>query len=631
MSASADHSKARGISYRPEIDGLRAIAVVAVILFHAAIPGFAGGYIGVDIFFVISGYLICSIITRQQGEGQFGFIDFYERRIRRILPALFFYAMLAAVLAVWFYPPLDLRHFGQSLVAVSFFASNILFYLKTSYFNDFAETAPLLHSWSLAVEEQFYLVVPLLLAVTLRRSSGFALAVMALLLLASLVHSQAMLESDPPFAFYMVTSRFWELAVGGCIALIGQHWRMPRANDWLALVGLVLIGWPILTYDGLTPFPGIAALVPVAGTALLILFASGSSRAARILGHRWLVAIGLISYSWYLSHFVLFAVARTMGVDLGLSFATILLVAISLILATATYLMIERPARRVALARGWVIGAAVAGSLAVAAIGFGIHLSEGLRETKLGRLSPELRSQIVDFKAEQAARDRLRAQYRSQGWETFDDDGRRKTLIIGDSKAVDFYVATRTTAYSDVQFRHSRLDDECMAGRDRDAVSSACRRELQRLEQSGSLDVADEVVLTANWQMASNARALAFVEELRRRKIAVSVVSSSEFTYVPSLSYTIARRQLSGSEAERFIFDNIRGDRRRAYLALKALISEKGLKVRFLEKLDLFCDRAAQRCSLRDGDQWLIIDSGHLSVKGSYFFGERIKALGWYK
>lgn len=333
--------------YRPEIDGLRAIAVLPVILYHAGIPGFSGGFVGVDVFFVISGYLITSIILDEFENGGFSFIGFYERRARRILPPLFLVCFACVPLAVYCLGPRDLADFAKSLVSVCGFVSNFFFWAHSGYFDTQSELKPLVHTWSLAVEEQFYLVFPVLLLGLLRYGKAKATICLAVVTAASFAFAQWGSHAATATAFYLLPARFWELMIGALLPLsrIEVHSRFPRpAAELLALAGLALIAIPVFTYRNVA-YPGVYALPPTLGTALAILFLRPSTLAGRIMAARGLVGIGLISYSAYLWHQPLFALARltayyetNVPVYLGLS-------VISVGLAYVTYVLVERPAR----------------------------------------------------------------------------------------------------------------------------------------------------------------------------------------------------------------------------------------------------------------------------------------------
>lgn len=260
------------VKYRSEIDGLRAVAVIPVIIFHAGFELFSDGFVGVDVFFVISGYLITTILIEDLNSGRFSLLHFYERRARRILPALFF-VLLCTLPFAWFWmDPVQLKDFAQSLVAVTTFTSNILFWRETGYFNAASELKPLLHTWSLAVEEQFYIFFPVLLLVLWRFSSRMVLYIIIALSVASLIVSHWSSIAAPSATFYLIPTRAWELGAGSICAFLLNN-RQPYENNALSGLGLMLIFGSIFLYDSNTPFPSLWALAPVGGTALIILFA----------------------------------------------------------------------------------------------------------------------------------------------------------------------------------------------------------------------------------------------------------------------------------------------------------------------------------------------------------------------
>lgn len=304
--------------YRPEIDGLRAIAVMAVLLYHAGVPGFGGGYVGVDIFFVISGFLITGIIRRPIAGGTFSIVDFYERRARRILPALVAMFVFTTVGAVLIMPPRVLSGYGADLIGAALSFSNVRFWKTSGYFNGAAEFNPLIHTWSLAVEEQFYLFYPLVLAALHKWFARSVPALLAAGLLLSLGLSIWAAEHAPMAGFYLIPTRAWELLAGGLLTFLPQQtWRTGWAN-LASLIGVAMLTAAIVLFTDATPFPGWQAALPVAGTVLLIAAATPATVAGKLLTFRPIVLMGLISYSLYLVHQPIFALLRTYQVfELG--------------------------------------------------------------------------------------------------------------------------------------------------------------------------------------------------------------------------------------------------------------------------------------------------------------------------
>lgn len=345
--------------YRKEIDGLRALAVLPVIFFHAGFMGFSGGYVGVDIFFVISGYLITSIILEEKQKSTFSIINFYERRARRILPALTAVLILTTVMAYLFMPAYLLKTYSQSVVSVTTFSSNIFFYLTNGYFSTAADEKPLLHTWSLAVEEQYYLFYPLLIVFFWSKGKRWLLACLTLLSFFSLVFAQYLSVIQAVDAnFYLIFSRAWELFFGSIIAFLLFNKTGPeksvlsdisaikqKKEEGLSLLGLMLIVYSIIFFDEHTPFPSFYTLVPVLGTCLVIYFTKSTSYCGQFLSHKFLVSIGLISYSLYLWHQPLFAFLRLKSVGEPSVNSFILAVLLTFLLAVLSWKYLESPFR----------------------------------------------------------------------------------------------------------------------------------------------------------------------------------------------------------------------------------------------------------------------------------------------
>lgn len=346
---SAIHNQS--LAYRPEIDGLRALAVIPVVFFHAGFQGLPGGFVGVDIFFVISGYLITAILLRELASGRFSILEFYKRRARRILPALFFVIALCLPFAWWLLTPDDLKRFGASLFSVSVFASNFYFWRNTDYFAPAAEDQPLLHTWSLSVEEQFYLFFPLLLALIYPFGKARAFFVIAAISVISFLLCEWMLHHFPVANFYLLPTRAWELLLGSLVAFV-YFWRPGLITDTsllikniLSLAGLAMIVGSVVLMEKSTPFPGLAAVFPVLGSALIIAFARRETWVGKLLALKVLVFVGLISYSAYLWHQPIFAFLRTASATPLQPVDYLIPMVATLGLAVFSLYFIERPFR----------------------------------------------------------------------------------------------------------------------------------------------------------------------------------------------------------------------------------------------------------------------------------------------
>lgn len=332
--------------YRRDIDGLRALAILPVLAFHARLPGFSGGFVGVDIFFVISGFLITGIIAREIDDNAFSLRRFYERRARRILPALLVMMAVSLGLAAWLYLPSDFASVPRSALMTLAFLANVWFFTQTGYFGGPAESMPLLHCWSLAVEEQFYVVFPAMLWVLAKTPPSRRLAAVGAIAITSFAIAVWKQADTDGFAFYLLPARAWELMAGSLLALIPAPQKSRPA--WLAqaasLLGLGLIAWAVIQFDRTTVFPGANALIPVLGAVLLIRFAPGTFT-GKVLSTQPLVFVGLISYSLYLWHWplIVFAEYANDAPLSGLSQAVI--IAASFVVAWASWRYVERPFR----------------------------------------------------------------------------------------------------------------------------------------------------------------------------------------------------------------------------------------------------------------------------------------------
>ena len=373
------------MKYRPEIDGLRAVAVIPVVLFHAGFPGFRAGFIGVDIFFVISGFLITTILFDEIMNGRFSLARFYERRIRRILPALFLVMLLCLPFAWMWMLPDGIENFGQSIVATLLFSNNILLTLTTGYWDLAGEFKPLLHTWSLGVEEQYYLFFPIVLVAIwwgARRSLLPALAVLMLVSFALFLapHYIDLAERQTAAVFYNLPTRAWQLLMGGIAAILvyraGGLATRPSAPA-LSLVGLVMV---ILSL--FVPLPDslhvtLRTVIGTVGATLLVTFAATLNLSGRVLANRGFVMIGVISYSVYLFHQPLIAFTRIYVAEEPGMLLTIPVV-LTFACAILSYRFVEKPFRdRNVLSTGWVMASVISVGTALFSFGLAAHVTSG--------------------------------------------------------------------------------------------------------------------------------------------------------------------------------------------------------------------------------------------------------------
>lgn len=369
------------ISYRPDIDGLRAVSVLAVIFYHLGFSFVAGGYLGVDVFFVISGYVITLSVMSMLENDQFSILEFYNRRIKRIFPALAFMLLLTWIGAYFILLPDAFVDYSKSLASASAFASNIYFWKSINYFNAASDMKPLLHTWSLSVEEQYYIFMPVFLLIMYRFFNSRFLPVLAILITLSFILSCLSLTKAPTANFYLLPTRAWELLLGAFVAFIPQkQFIKPVFLRVLSLIGAVLIVVPIVFYNHNLAFPAYGALAPCVGAALIIWVGSQHNLGvkggvSRILAIKPLVFVGLISFSLYLIHWPLIVFFKYYRLDVLTTLDITIILISTLVLALFSWQFIEKPFRySKKITRTGVISGGVLCFVFVGAIGvYGIY------------------------------------------------------------------------------------------------------------------------------------------------------------------------------------------------------------------------------------------------------------------
>ena len=610
-----------GISYRPEIDGLRAVAVLSVVLYHAGL-GPNGGFVGVDVFFVISGYLITSILRSDLvAKGRIDYLAFYSRRIRRLVPALLVVvgATLGAAIMLQSFVP-DVWRVADSGAASLLFVANLFFQAQTGgYFDVAADRLPLLHLWSLGVEEQFYLLWPLGISMLMRSTRRRVLPVLALTAIASFALSEALIFSTPNAAFYQMPARFWELAAGGLVALRPagnqKDGRLPANVGILIVLGAALI--PI------SHFPGIGALPTVAGTALLLLAVHGSGDlgwVGKTLRSRPMVFFGLISYSLYLWHWPLLAFARAPIVGpLPLALRIVLCV-VATALACLSYRYVEQPLRRpgqhgASNLRIVVVGCSTSLASAIALLVFGSVLNRTQPSGDLAaRTAADMpRNRIAcHFRGDESVSTIPKANCSSA-------PGRPvHVLIWGDSHALAWQPLAWALAESYGVAATTFTRDACAPALDFDngkrfLEASRCREFNSRVVDwiVDSDHSADTLIVTARWPGGSDENVFAEKFENTMRTIAPHLRRIILLGATPDLPDSVPRciaaGQASACSRSRAEFDA------HSSATTKMLRTEAARyqNVEYVDLADFFCDREV--CpALKDG-YGLYWDSNHVS------------------
>lgn len=622
--------------YRKEIDGLRAIAVLAVMFFHANFSLVRGGFAGVDVFFVISGYLITKIIVTQIQAGSFSLARFYERRARRILPALFV-MMLICLPVAWLIiiNPADFKDFCKSFLAVALSASNILFWKESGYFDSSTALKPLLHTWSLAVEEQYYLIFPFLMLIVWKVGAKCTLWLALILAIASLVFAQWSSVYQPVFNFYWLPSRMWELLAGAIIPIAFSTYpglrpsglqRSGLITQILGLLGLVLILSSVLMMDEQFPWPSVWTLIPVLGTVLILLFASSTTLAGRLLGAPPLVSIGLVSYSAYLWHQPLLAFARyqfdplTLGSRLGLVMA-------ALTLGWLSWKYIETPFRnKNRFSSRQIFISAATFIVLFAAIGLTGYVRSGFLFRLPAQSEPVFSYVMKDF-MQDIRGDKCFIQrhlpvdrFSEECSQTSVAEGAGAVVLWGDSHAAALYTGLKKYSKDVVQFTagscpplfwNTKEHPSCQA------LNQYALQEILRLKPS-------VIYVEADW-LAYPGDLIAAAQTIQKIRQVLPSVQIVLIGNVPHWPKGLPREVLQSSQSyddtlylplHESMLSGLKGSDRQ----LEKFAQEQGIQ--FVSVLDLVCNQSGcQAVTMTDtGPKLTAFDYGHLTKAGSESF-----------
>jgi len=612
--------------YRSDIDGLRALAVLPVLFYHAGIPYFSGGYVGVDIFFVISGFLITGLIVSELKAGSFSVTNFYERRIRRIFPALFFMIFLVMLAGLFILLPKEFSYYGQSAIATATFVSNIFFWkTTTNYFDGPAEIHPLLHTWSLAVEEQFYILFPLLLFIIFKHAKEYLAFILLLLLFGSLTLSIWGVHNAPTATFYLAPTRAWELLVGSILA-IGVLPAVTRSFSaaLLGLLGLSCIGYSVFFYDSNTAFPGLAAVVPCLGAACIIYAGSGKHQTlvSALLSSRLLVGIGLISYSLYLWHWPLIVFLRHHILLRALTPAeTACVVAASFIMAIISWRYVEKPFRGQSgfLTRPKLFGAGFTCIALAVTLGLSLSISSGLPQRfegldKVAMQQEPLMPEWAAYKSDDCFISNPGSRKQSSCMLAAGSANGGRALLWGDSFAAH-YATGFLQQQSNIPFFLLRYTSpRCPPIFDYYAASNPeCtdfNKAALKLIKENQIDT---VIISAQWQSYLERSKLNYqqigstVNKLSANGIRVILIGQSplySFTYPDEFYFSQLRHATDPGFAEIEFPPSINSE-----------IEKSAPNATFFDPTLALC--RGSKCLYREGNMYLVADSGHLTRYGS--------------
>ena len=618
------------MKYRAEIDGLRALAVLPVILFHAGFEWFSGGFIGVDVFFVISGYLITTIIISEMAEGKFSIVNFYERRARRILPALFF-VMAACLPFAWLWlEPNDLKDFGKSLVAVSTFSSNILFWREMGYFDGAAELKPLLHTWSLAVEEQYYILFPIFLMFTWRLGIKWVLILLSVVFFISLGVAQWGAYNKPTASFFLLPTRGWELLIGVFAAFYLKyktHLKSHILNQVLSLLGFGMIIYSIVEFDKTTPFPSLYALIPTIGTGLLILCAVPKTLVYKLLSLKFVVGTGLISYSAYLWHQPLLAFARHRSFGEISELILITLCVMSLVMAWFSWRFVEKPFRsKTKVNRKSIFKFSIIFTLFFLITGLWLHQSNGAL-----KYYPKEKQQVLGSFIDDT-RDVLKIYGQIKLLEFSKTNQKQDILIIGDSHSLDLVNAVfEADLNNNKEFSSFDIPWRCGVlfvrdKKDREEKNLNCYKEEISFFNNNlqmQMSLADEIWIISAWRESDVRYMTESVENIKAINKNIKLFGTKHFGS-PSHQWYLNTNINNWSSA---VFED--GDEIQ-YSAITKINDNlnniaDSLNVEFINTQHLIC-KGYDSCSNYVEGNIISYDGSHLTKHGAKILGESLKA-----
>ena len=608
--------------YVPAIDGMRAVAVLGVLIYHVKLRGFSGGFVGVDIFFVISGYLISRIIFTEVDRNDFSFARFYQRRIRRIIPAMFAVLAVTALFFLMIFSPFEFIAFEKSLQAAIFSISNFYFYSTVDYFNNSSDI-PLLHTWSLGVEEQFYFIFPAMVVFAAKVFPRQRVPLLVIFAVASFISSVYLTNVNQPAAFYFPTSRWWELMVGSLLAAVnlsGTFWDRPKMYlSWVGAVGVML---SLIALNDKMPFPGFLALLPVASSAALIAGAEIPTLPNSVLtsaAARW---FGKISYSLYLIHWPVISLLWCFTA-VGNRKAAVLAVVLSVVLAWLSWKYVEAPFRKKSATSSMkmflVFAAACISMLVVAkveAIGmqsfwdrypqaeqFQSRLG-GLRKIKTDMSSGScfLTKKINDISMFDEAKCLSLS------------ESKRNVLLIGDSHAADLILAFREV-FPQINFLQASASG-CPPIIDASGAER-CRKLMNYIFKEWAPNhgaVLDAVILSAKWQSEDVSGVAKSIEWLSAHSIKPIVIGPSpEFT-VPLprlLAYSVAFK--SPELVQKFVV-------KERFTLDRKFMSDPDISSHYISLMSALCNvKQANGCTVTPGGTPLYFDRDHFTEEGAAF------------
>lgn len=617
--------------YRPDIDGLRAIAVLAVIFYHFKVPFFTGGFIGVDVFFVISGYLITKGILSQQRIGRFNFSDFYTRRVRRLIPALLATIVASFIAAAFLFSPADFKQMSGSTVYALAGISNLFFWMETGYFDTASDVKPLLHTWSLSVEIQFYILWPLML-IGISNYTKNLLAATSTVFILGAAAAYFFLQHDASGAFFLSPFRVHEFLLGALVVLVEQNRFNQLIKEIAYATGLALLITPVFFYDSdTTLFPGAAAMVPVIGAALMI-FAGDTAKLAKVCRSRGAVKVGEISYSLYLVHWPLYVFTSYIAFKNISAASIVTLLLATFALATALYYVIEKPLRHQSSSK--LSGPEFALSTLICSLA--IIVTAASSWAKNGwewRLPEEIRN-IAKINIKELNDYTWTAHKALNKKSSFDpSSNKEKILIIGDSQAADVVnMLTESGEIKNYDVISRIVVTDCatpyLSANDADhffksvntftikrpELISQCRTQHQHLMDEKLLKSADKIFISFQWRPFAidyNIKAINHIKSITNAKIYVfsrKDLTQGSIAIITSLGRTTGANSYAASLRSK---ENEEISKKMSFIP----------NTTFIDLMSLTCPNESSCVVLTPNNQPVFFDSAHLTKDGAKMMG----------
>jgi len=626
------------MKYRPEIDGLRALAVLPVILFHAGFKAFSGGYVGVDVFFVISGFLITTIILNDLVKERFSLLVFYEKRARRILPALLTVILSITPFALFYLTPEDFQSFGESVLSANLFLSNFFFASEVDYFATKAELKPLLHTWSLAVEEQYYIFFPLMLISiwSINRKLLFISILGTFILSLTLAVGNYGIFQNEALSFFLLPTRAWEILLGSLCSLFVLHNKKQFStlvNQAFSALGLMLIVYSIFYFDESMPTPGLYTLAPTLGAALILICARKQTLVNSLLSFKIFVWCGLISYSSYLWHQPIFAFARYITFNRTTFLIQLLCIVLTIFLAFITWYFVETPIRKSKDENKFIIKNILIVSISLSVFGLSAIIFEGFQFRYSGPQVKVYRDGLRNHKVlRSTAYDRFRCFFdqTQKATQLIDFDcisksKQNKIILFGDSEAAHYMDGFKEYLINSDMLLNLFTGASCRAI-DFSKNGRRCKLfySIFNSELSSKINEGDIVIVSSNWfnvyrkitevEFKNSLRSL--LKEIKKAGAKpFLILNTPDFSWHP---YKYLVRTRSAIKPNMFLPAQIFS---KSNTAIQSVAVEEN--VDFFDPSTVLCNGSSE-CQFIRNDEYLFYDAGHLSKKGSLFLVKEI-------